>query len=33
MTAHRLYTALRRVLGPCTSYRLSRALTALGARP
>lgn len=33
MTAHRLYTALRRVLGPCTAYRLSRALAALGARP
>ncbi len=33
MTIHRLYTALRRVLGPCTSYRLSRFLLALGARP
>lgn len=33
MTAHRLYTALRCILGPCTSYRLSRALAALGARP
>ena len=33
MTAHRLYTALRRVMGPCTSYRLSRAIAALGDRP
>lgn len=33
MTIHRLYIALRRVLGPCTSYRIARALAALEARP
>ncbi len=33
MTIHRLYTALRRVLGPCTSYRIARALSAREARP
>lgn len=33
MKTHHIYTALRRVLGPCTSYRISRALAALGARP
>lgn len=32
MTSHRLYTVLRRVLGPCTSYRIARALAALEAR-
>ncbi len=32
MTAHRIYTALRRVLGPCTSYRIARALAAREAR-
>lgn len=32
MTTHRVYTALRCVLGPCASFRLSRALAALGAR-
>lgn len=33
MTAHRIYTALRHVLGPCTAYRIARALAALEARP
>lgn len=33
MTTHRLYTALRHIAGPCTAYRIARALAALGARP
>lgn len=32
MTIHRFYTALRRLLGPCTSYRIARALAAREAR-
>lgn len=28
-----LYGALRRIAGPCASYRIARALAALGARP
>lgn len=32
MTTHRLYTALRRLLGPCASYRIARALAAREAR-
>ena len=32
MTAHRIYTALRRVLGPCTAYRIARVLAAREAR-
>lgn len=29
LTAHRLYTALRHVLGPCASYRMARVVAAL----
>lgn len=32
MTIHRFYTALRRVLGPCNSYRIARTLAARRAR-
>lgn len=31
ITSHRLYTALRCIAGPCTAYRIARALAALGA--
>ena len=26
---HRIYIALRRAVGPCTAYRITRALAAL----
>ena len=29
-TFHRLYTALRRIAGPCASYRIARALAGGG---
>lgn len=28
-THHRIYTALRRAVGPCTAYRIARAIAAL----
>lgn len=27
--AHRIYNALRRIVGPCVAYRISRATLAL----